>query len=213
MDIKQRIVKARKEAGMSQDQLALATGKSRSAVAQWESGEVRPRHKTIVQIAEATSKPLLWLESGVGDGGVGLMVIGKVAAGVWKEGSVSFSPYDIPYSPRSDFPAHAQRLYEVEGTSINRLAREGQFLHAVSVQESGVKPEDGDLVVVRRMEHGMAEYTAKVLVRAGDDYVLKPASDDPEWQTEIKFTGDDSTEIEITDVVIGVVAPIFRRRR
>lgn len=212
MELHERIVKARKDAGLTQERFALAVGKSRAAVTQWESGEIRPRQKTIEKIAEVTKKPMIWLEAGVGEGGGGLMVIGKVAAGIWKEGTVNFAAYDAPYSPRSDFPAAAQRLWDVEGTSINKLATEGDWLLGLDIMASGISPENGDYVVARRSEHGMAEYTVKKLVIEGRRKILRPDSTDPQWQTDIEINGDDSTEIDLIDIIIGVERPVRRRR-
>lgn len=213
MELNKRIIAARKEAGLTQEALAAATGFSRSAVTQWEEGSIRPRHKTIEKIADVTGKPLLWLESGIGVGGAGLMVVGRAAAGIFKEGNVTFKSYPLPVTPHPDYPAHAQRLWEIEGTSINRLAQEGEYLHAVNVMDGGVEPEDGDLVIVRRMEHGLAEYTAKLLSIKSGRYKLRPDSDDPDWQTEFEIGGDDSTEVEILDIVIAKWSPLGRKRR
>jgi len=208
------MIKARRDAGYSsQEEFALALGKTRSAVAKWEGDLVRPHRKTLEEISELTKKPLMWLESGVGEGAGGLMVVGRVAAGVWKEGTVAFVPFDMPYSPRSDYPAAAQRLWEVEGTSINRFAMEGEYLQGVSVSDTGLIPEDGDLVIVRRLEHGMAEYTAKLLVKNGKKWNLRPHSTDPAWQTDIEMKGDESTQIDVIDIIIGKVGLFSRHRR
>lgn len=64
MDLKDRIKAARTERGMSQEQLAKAVGKTRSAVAQWESGDVRPRHTTLEEIAEELGRSFTWLLTG-----------------------------------------------------------------------------------------------------------------------------------------------------
>lgn len=213
MELHQRIIKARKDAGLTQEALAAATGFSRSAVTQWEDGRIRPRHKTLAKIAEVTGKPIAWLESNIGAEGGGLMVIGRVAAGVWKEGSVEFTRFPLPVTPHPSYPAEAQQLWEIEGTSINRLAREGEYLHAVDVMSSGLSLEDGDLAIVRRVEHGMAEYTAKVLNIRGGKYFLKPDSDDPQWQSEFEVTGDESSDIAIIAVVIAKWSPLGRRGR
>lgn len=211
MELSERIIKARKDAGLTQADLAKVTGFSRQAVAQWESGVIRPRHKTLEKIAQVTGKPLDWLESNVGVGGAGLMVIGRVAAGVWKEGSVEFSKFALPVTPHPAYPAEAQHLWEIEGTSINRQAREGEYLHAVDVMDSGIRPEDGDLAIVRRTSHGLAEYTAKILSIRNGKFVLKPDSDDPQWQTEIEITGDDDSEVAIIAIVIAKWSPLGRR--
>ncbi|MCI0999184.1 helix-turn-helix transcriptional regulator [Ochrobactrum sp. C6C9] len=65
MELKDRILKAREDAGLTQQQLADATGKTRGAVAQWESGKTRPRHDVLLSIAASTGRDIAWLESGV----------------------------------------------------------------------------------------------------------------------------------------------------
>ncbi|MBB4342112.1 helix-turn-helix domain-containing protein [Rhizobium leguminosarum] len=217
MELNQRIFQARTDAKMTQEQLATAVGKTRGAVAQWESGDVRPRHTTLQAIAEATGKPLNWLVNGV-DGEVssprvGLQVVGEVAAGMWKEGSVRFERTYEPVATHPDYPGYGQRLYRVSGNSINRIAANGEYLHAVELHAGGMQPEHGDLVIVRRLQHGLAEYTAKTLIMEDDRWVLRPESTDPEWQTDIELSGDDDTEIAITDIVIAKWSPIERRRR
>lgn len=217
MELNARIYKARSDAKMTQEQLANAVGKTRGAVAQWESGEVRPRHSTLISIAKATNKPLAWLVSGAGDSEaseaeVGLAVVGEVAAGMWKEASVRFERTYEPVAPHPDYPARGQRLYKVNGNSINRLAANGEYLHAIEIYDGGIQPEHGDLVIVRRLQHGLAEYTAKTLVFENGRTFLRPESSDPEWQSDIEMTGNDDTEIAITDVVIAKWSPIARRR-
>lgn len=219
MELNARIFKARSDAKLTQDELAKAVGKTRGAVAQWESGEVRPRHATLVQIANATGKSLFWLinDGEEGSSAVGLRVAGEVAAGLWREASADFSGMNLdspkmPVAAHPDYPAFAQRLYRVAGTSINRVAENGEYLHAVDILAADLKPEHGDLVVVRRMEHGKAEYTAKTLVYTEGRWVLRPESYDSEWQTDIEVEGNDDVEVAITDIVIGKWAPIARRR-
>nr|WP_278377211.1 helix-turn-helix transcriptional regulator [Brucella anthropi] len=65
MELKDRILKAREDAGLTQQQLADATGKTRGAVAQWESGKTRPRHDVLLAIASTTGQDIAWLESGI----------------------------------------------------------------------------------------------------------------------------------------------------
>jgi transcriptional regulator with XRE-family HTH domain len=219
MELNQRIFAARSEAKMTQEQLANAVGKTRGAVAQWESGEVRPRHTTLMAIAEATKKPLHWLVNGTGDADpsspprVGLEVVGEVAAGTWKEGSVRFERTYEPVATHPDYPGYGQRLYKVSGNSINKIAANGEYLHAVELHAGGMQPEHGDLVIVRRLQHGMAEYTAKTLVLEDGRMLLRPESTDPDWQTDIELDGDEDTEIAITDIVIAKWSPIERRRK
>lgn len=218
MELNERILKARTDAKMTQQELADAVEKTRGAVAQWESGETKPRPKTLEDIAKATRTPLNWLL--VGDAATasnrsyaGLNVIGEVAAGTWLEGSVHYEQSSMPVAAHPDYPANGQRLYQVAGTSINRIAANGDYLHAVDIQAAGLHPESGDLVIVRRMRHGLAEYTAKTFVHEDGLFVLRPESNDPQWQEDIKLDGDDDTEIQITDIVIAKWSPIERRRK
>lgn len=211
MDLNARIKKARLDAKLSQDDLAKAVGKTRGAVAQWESGDVRPRHSTLQAVAVATGKSLLWLESGEETGG--LMVVGQVAAGVWKEGAATFKPFRQPVAPDPSYPAEAQRLYLVEGTSVNRLVADGEYVHTVDIHAADIGYEEGDLVIVRRSEHGTTEYTAKLAIRKNGGWVLRPASDDPDWQEDIPLKGHGGIEIEVTDIVIAKWSPIGRARR
>lgn len=210
MDLRERIFKARDDAGLTQEQLAVATGKTRGAVSQWESGEVRPRHSTLQAIAKATGKDLRWLESGLVPDLVGLRVIGEVAAGLWKEGSVEFKPYGQPVAPHPDYPAEMQRLYKVSGNSVNKVVADGEYIHCVSVVDGGISPLNGDLVVVCREEHGLSEYTAKRLVIDGERMVLRPESLDEQWQTDIVIDGNDDTNVMITDVVVAKWSPLRR---
>lgn len=212
MDLKTRIYSARKDAGLSQAELADRVGKSRGAVAQWESGDVRPRHSTIVEIAKATNKPLSWLENGIEDERTGLMVIGEVAAGLWKEGTVEYLPQGMPVAPHPDYPAGSQRLYQVRGTSVNKTVDDGEYIHCVDIHAGGVIVESGDLVVVCRMEHGLTEYTAKRYVVEGGQKILRPDSTDSQWQADLDLSGDDGVSIKITDIVIAKWSPIRRRR-
>lgn len=213
MELKDRILKARTTAKLTQEQLGLAVGKTRGAVAQWESGEVRPRHTTIQAIARALSVSASWLTNGAEAETAGLEVVGDVAGGIWREGSLEFQRYIVPVAPHPGYPAHAQRLYRVSGTSVNKIVDDGEFIHCVSVGESGVRPEDGDLVVVERIEHGLTEYTTKRLRFENGIPYLRPESFDPAWQSDIELEGDDGTEIRITDIVIAKWSPIGRGKR
>lgn len=210
MQLNQRIHKARSDAKLTQDQLASATGKSRGAVSQWESGEVHPRPATLSAIAKATGVDLRWLTSGVEPNIVGLMVIGEVAAGLWREGSVEFKPFGVPVAAHPGYPASSQRLYKVSGTSVNRIVEDGEYVHCVSVIDGGISPESGDIVIVCRSEHGLSEYTAKRYIVENGTQILRPESKDDQWQQDIVIDGNDDTSIVITDVVIAKWSPIRR---
>lgn len=210
MDLKARIFKAREDAGMTQQELATAVGKTRGAVAQWESGDVRPRHSTLTLIAKATDKDLMWLESGVDVENTGMWVVGEVAAGSWREAAAMLKPYSLPVTPHPQYPANAQRLYRISGNSVNKLVLDGEYVHCVDIHQADTAPVSGDLVIVRKMDHGLAEYTAKRYLRINGRAILRPESDDPDFQADIVLDGDDATGIEITDIVIAKWKPISR---
>lgn len=216
MSLNQRIFKARSDAKMTQQQLADAVKKSRGAVAQWESGEVHPRRNTLEAIASATGVSVLFLEHGWEDGPmsgpmVGLQVVGEISAGVWREASGHPEPRYEPVAKHPDYPGHGQRLYKIIGDSINRVADSGEYLHCVEMHDGGISPEHGDLVIVRRMQHGLAEYTAKQMIWENGRWLLRPLSDNPQWQADIELVGDDDTEISVTDLVVAKWSPIPRR--
>lgn len=222
MELNQRIFTARDKAKMTQQQLADAVGKTRGAVAQWEKGDVVPRRSTLEAIAKATKVSIFWLERG-GDEAfadlgpqeakpmAGLPVVGEVSAGVWREGSFRYERRYEPVAASPEYPGYGQRLYRVVGDSINRIADNGEYLHCVELHAGGLQPEHGDLVIVQRMQHGLAEYTAKQMIWKDGRWVLRPLSDNENWQDAIELDGDDDTEIKVTDIVIAKWSPIPRR--
>ena len=64
MDLKERIKNSRIAAKMTQEELAKAVGKTRNAVAQWESGLTHPRLNTLEDIAGALNVSIDWLLTG-----------------------------------------------------------------------------------------------------------------------------------------------------
>ena len=64
MDLKERIKNSRIAAKMTQEELAKAVGKTRNAVAQWESGLTHPRLNTLEDIAGALEVSVDWLLTG-----------------------------------------------------------------------------------------------------------------------------------------------------
>lgn len=64
MDLKERIKNSRIAAKMTQEELARAVGKTRNAVAQWESGAAHPRPNTLEDIAGALNVSIDWLLTG-----------------------------------------------------------------------------------------------------------------------------------------------------
>lgn len=69
MELRDRVKKARNEAGLTQEQLAAAAKVSRSAVTMWERGQTKSLDAApCVRAAHALNVDPLWLASGEGHG-------------------------------------------------------------------------------------------------------------------------------------------------
>lgn len=67
MDLKDRIVRARKARGMTQKALAEAIGLRRGSVAQWENGDSKSlKHDNLVKVCEVLDIRERWLTTGQG---------------------------------------------------------------------------------------------------------------------------------------------------
>lgn len=148
-----------------------------------------------------------------------LRIIGEVAAGLWLdiEGFAEereWPQYPVPFDPR--YPEEAQYGLLVVGTSINRVAQNGDVLQCLDVGISGISPQEDDLVVVerRRGQAGQKEVTAKRYRPRGSVVELAPDSTDTRWTESLVIdaripAGDE--EIAVIAVVIGVYKPLRRR--
>ena len=93
---------------------------------------------------------------------VGLRLAGSVAAGVWVEpatGNIGPGLAVIPADPR--YPAQHQSAFEVRDTSIDRVARPGDFLIVVDRQAAQLPIRTGDIVIVTRQKSDLQEVTAR----------------------------------------------------
>lgn len=142
-----------------------------------------------------------------------IYILGEVAAGVWVEETMSLSMADavesvFPADPR--YPIDAQYDLVVRGTSIDKIAREGDLLRCIDVVKAGIEVRDGDLVICRRTRGQLVEVTAKrVRRRAAGAMELWPESTDPRWQEPILVGGDDAG-IEVIAICTFTYAAIGR---
>jgi len=127
-------------------------------------------------------------------------VIGSVAAGVWiaMEGGMPIEQEKSPFPPDPRFPREGQFDLIIQGSSINRFARDGERIRCVSV-ESGINVHEGDYVVVERRKEGGAllETTVKRLRRTGEKVELWPDSDDPRYKDPIIISDPQTDEVRI----------------
>lgn len=136
--------------------------------------------------------------------GEGMPVKGFVRAGIWQE---SYAPESelttLPITADSRFPRHLQFALEIQGDSINKRAKPGEY--AVCVEWHGpVQPED--VVIVERRRAGLFEATIKVVKASTNGTLhLSPDSDNPAHkpivirETDIK----DGEEIAVVGKVLG----------
>lgn len=158
------------------------------------------------------------------EGSDGLEVPGDVAAGRYSsmDSAVDETVYPrVPVTPDDRYPRKAQYGLVVRGTSVNRIAIDGDVLHCVDIQASGHYPINGELVVVEQITGGghLRERTAKVFKEVGEERFVElwPDSDDPKWQTPIlvphrvySHAVDPDLKVEIRAFVIGAYRPMQR---
>lgn len=145
-----------------------------------------------------------------------IRIRGEVAAGVWSEGDAVELPEDempishLPPDPR--WPAEFQYDVVVKGTSLNRVARDGDYLRCVDIAKAGIEIRDGDLVVARRTRGDLAETTAKRAKKRGIEIELWPDSTDPKWQEPL-IPGRETGEITLLALGLYSYAPLAASHR
>lgn len=138
-------------------------------------------------------------------GAVKIKVVGRVAAGVFREiEQMAFDSFpDSPFPPDPQYPNSAQFDLVVEGNSINRFAPDGDVLRCVDINKAEVDLADGDLVVVRKLDaDGKVETTAKRARRRNGTWELWCDSTDPAHQGVITLPRDPTAEVNIVAVVL-----------
>ncbi|MCW2317233.1 SOS-response transcriptional repressor LexA (RecA-mediated autopeptidase) [Rhodoblastus acidophilus] len=135
-------------------------------------------------------------------------LLGEVAAGVWRTVDATFCATTAPVSipPLPEYPIDAQFDLLVRGTSLNRIARDGDLLRCVSTTKADIAARTNDIVVVERYrkQEGEVETTAKRFKRADGRYELWPASDDPKWNGPIvvEQNRDDKNEAVLINAIV-----------
>lgn len=182
--------------------------------AQHENGRSGLNSKSAPRYADAYGVSPGWLLSGETEAQQVPMLAssGKVSAGIWLEADIDFAEHSTggelyPADPR--FPRDHQFILEVEGTSINRVARDGDHLVCLSVLHAAPRLNDHDLVVVRRTRFGgqLLEFTAKRLRIPADNapWELWPDSTDDGHQNRILLaTEDEHDTVEIIGKVLWI---------
>ena len=139
------------------------------------------------------------------------VVIGEVSAGNWREMEI----LDIMEQPPLpvDLSFHESRscfAMVVRGESINKIARDGDYLLCVRRDAMRSDFRSGDLAVVQRSRESgrLIEVTAKRLKKIDHQWELWPVSTDARFQQPLTVESLDDTQ-EIT--FVGIVEFIVRR--
>lgn len=224
--------KAAEDAGLGQSAIRnIREGKSRS-----------PRLDTITKLAPVLQVSPEWLAFG-GDDAIeaakeasaalppaSLPVVGEVAAGRWLEADdhVDVPLYDpVPVQPDTRWPVEAQYGLVVRGTSLNRVAIDGDILACVDAITARYRPREDDLIIVEMTRNAglLRQMTAKRYMRQGTHVELWPDSDDERWQTPIIIPlpedgltssledDDGQIQVRIKAMVTWIHRPVQKRRR
>ena len=153
----------RKEANMTQQELASKLFVSQQAVGKWERGEATPNPETIVAMSKifCVSADTLLGESAppMSTGGSWVPVLGDVAAGIPIEAVENIVDYE-----------------EID----TAMASNGKY-YGLRIKGSSMEPRirEGDVVIVRQQEDADTGDTAVVLVN-GDSATVKRIKKEPD---------------------------------
>lgn len=213
----QRLKQARKDAGMTVEDVAEATGQSVETVRSHEKGARGVRPPVLSKYAKLYSVTVAFLTTGrrpISGSGVmginshGMAVVGTAQADVFRETMMSTEIERIPVQYDITYAGSVQFALRVEGRSMDMLYPPGSYVICVVVEDSA--PRLGDHVIARRQRGGLFEFSLKELAtdpKTGAP-ILLPKSTDPHHQTPMAIG---EAGAEIVAVVIG--AYLRRPRR
>ena len=215
--ILKRIDRRLKAVGLTDRAASLKAGLSADAIRslrrQYKGGKQKSvTLRTLAALAGPLKTTSAFLSQGIGNeslmfhGGGGasepeplfhaIKIRGEVAAGVWiePESDVSSPRFTFPVQPDLRYPIEQQYGLTVRGTSINRVATEGDVLICLDLSISRAEVQDNQLVIVEQKRKGnpAREITAKRL----------------RWHDGVAELAFESTEARYTDEKApGYVAP------
>lgn len=175
MDLKERIKTSRIAANLTQEELAKAVGKTRNAVAQWESGTSHPRPKTLEEIAGALNVSVDWLLTGIQPNTNGAQIpqansrMNEVKLANVELPSRQYMPQDVPVMGTAACNAD-HGSFKLDSSIIDYVRRPPGLLttkdvYALYVEGDSMEPRftAGDLVFVHPRKP----------VRIGDSVVVQ----------------------------------------
>jgi transcriptional regulator with XRE-family HTH domain len=228
-DFLNRIDRRRQHLGFSERRAAVEAGLSPSQIRtmrrQWRQGKQRGASvRTVAGLAQALQTTPEWLISGTGPEEViaeaqrgpaatpALRLVSAVGAGLWQEAASENNETQLapaPADPR--FPPEYQSAYEIHGTSIDRLARPGDFLIVLDRKAAGLPLRSGDIVIVTQMKNGLRETTARRFRTrmSAPGCELTFESNDPKHNVGIWLPNQESTQsLSLGGIVVGAYRPL-----
>ncbi|PVB59342.1 S24 family peptidase [Labrenzia sp. 011] len=183
--------------------LPVLTGKGEQPVTREEILALAPESITDLEATHAPSRAARPLE-----------IKGQVAAGLWMEAGLFETDATRKATMAGDlrYPSECQYLLQINGESLNRIARDGDLVLCLDYLAAGIDIRSGDLAVVERSRDGgqTIERTAKRIIRHENGIELRPESDDPRFQEPIIFNelDEEATEVRIIAKILTVIRQI-----
>lgn len=208
MNVGDNIRRLRKEAHMTQEELASAVGVARSTVTQWERNWSQPRMGKVAKIAEAlgTSISDVIYGSALADYApdqpqtsgneltIPLFTLGKVHAGDFSEEMETTKRIAVPATVLSNHPNAQAAL--VVGDCMDKVAPEGMAV----VYDPMLEPTNDKVVIVETEDH---EAIMRRWYRGGNTLMLVADSHAP--YDDIVITGNQP--IRVIGTVVWVQSP------
>lgn len=205
--IKEWLIKGLEKPGKSQSGLARYIGIDPSAVNKAVKGTRQLSGLELIKAAEYLGEPVPG--GRFKPHGKPIFFRGRVAASVWREQSADQDSPKVSQIPRDlRYPYAEQYALEVEGDSMNKVAKDGWTVVCVPYWEVRRSMIPGDLVHVERVNTaGQHEFTLKRLKMGDGGLELWPESTSKDHQKPIPAVNSDGYAVEIIGLVIGVYNP------
>lgn len=206
-----KLKEARKDAGLSVDEVGKEVDKSGKTVSAWEVGRGQPDADTLIKLCILYNVPISYFYEpkynyavvdigGRGDGYLDVPIYGEIAAGTPIDMTEIDNQFPVPISIRAKYPSSG--LLRVNGDSYNRTIPNG-YLALVDFDDKEPNEHDPYAVCVNG-------YTAtiKKVKRLANGFELIPNSYDPTYLPIVyDYNKDDTEEITIIGKVVWATMP------
>jgi transcriptional regulator with XRE-family HTH domain len=203
----------RKEAGLTQADLAERLGVEQPTVQRWEGGRREPSLSTLEQIARVLGvSPSAFFSDAAGVPlGPQLFVKGSVAAGVWQEATEWPESEWQSFIGRHDVIADFEHRFglRIDGESMNEIYPPGTIVECVSVFGRAEVKSGKRVIVIRENDQHEFEATVKEYIEDDDGRAWAvPRSRSPAFQPICLDEPEDGiTETRIAAIVVASIRP------